>query len=73
MNRAEVLARAESFLNKKKINYVKPGEFGEQGNRRIEVIFMRPEANNPDVVIDPPDVRVWVDIYNGEVELIEQM
>lgn len=73
MNKADILARAESFLNKKKIAYAKPGEFGEKENRRIEVIFMLPEANNPDIIVDPPDVRVWVDIYSGEVELIQQM
>ena len=31
-------------------------------------VFLVPEALNPNVVIDPPDVRVWVYIKTGEVE-----
>ena len=73
MNNAELIARAESFLNKNKISYVKPGTVGEKNNTEVEVIFLVPEALDPNVVIDPPDVRVKVNVYTGEVTLIIQM
>jgi len=72
MNKSEIIARAESYLNKHKIAYVKPGAIGEEKTRQVEVIFLVPEALDPNVV-DPPDVRLWVDVYSGEVELIPQM
>jgi hypothetical protein len=46
---------------------------GERKDNQVEVIFLVPEALDPNIVIDPPDVRVWVNISNGEVELIYQM
>ena len=73
MNKSEIIARAESYLNKHKIAYVKPGAIGEEKVRQVEVIFLVPEALDPNVVVDPPDVRLWVDVYSGEVRLIPQM
>lgn len=73
MNNIEILKRAESFLDRKKIEYVRPGMIGIQENHRVEVIFLVPDALNPNVVVDPPDVRLWVNIYSGDVELIPQM
>lgn len=73
MDNNEILKRAEKFLDKKHIEYVKPGQIGIQDNHRVEVIFLVPDALNPDVVVDPPDVRLWVNIHNGTIDLIPQM
>jgi hypothetical protein len=73
MNNEKVLALAELYLNKKNIRYIKPGECGMHDGHRVEVIFMIPETLDPNAVVDPPDIRVWVNIYSGEVELINQM
>jgi hypothetical protein len=73
MKEKELIAFAEKFLKNKNIYFVKPGEIGQRDGDRVEIIFLIPEALDPNVVIDPPDVRVWVNIYSGKVELIHQM
>ena len=68
------LNQAESFLTSNNIGFVRPGIFGRRSGQKIEVIFPVPETLDPNVaVVDPPDVRVWVNTLNGEVELIQQM
>lgn len=74
MNDAQILETAELFLKKSNIAYLSPGEIGEREGRKVEVIFMNPFTIDPEVAtVDPPDIRVWVDIYNGTVDLIPQM
>lgn len=73
MNRAYLIYQAEKFLDKSGIAYATPGEIGAIEDTRIEIIFMKPEALDPNVVIDPPDVRVWVNKKTGKVKLIDQM
>lgn len=69
----DIFELAESFLLAKKIEYVKPGYIGERDGHRIEVIFLIPDALDPNIVVDPPDVRLWVNTHNGDVDLIQQM
>ena len=72
MNR--LIIQSEKFLQHANIPFVRPGEFGEIENERVEVIFSVSEAQDPNVaIVDPPDVRVWVYIKTGMVELIQQM
>jgi hypothetical protein len=73
MNTEELIAHAERYLKKYKIRYVPPGRIGEIENKRVEVIFWVPEALNPKAVVDPPDVRLWVDTTTGRIEVIDQM
>lgn len=73
MNTTKLISYAEDFLNKHKADFVRPGKIGRIDNRRVEVIFLVPLALNPNVVIDPPDIRLWVNIDSGEIEIIEQM
>lgn len=73
MKEKELIACAEKFLKNKNISFVKPGEIGQRDGNRLEIIFLIPEALDSNIVIDPPDVRVWINIYSGEVELIHQM
>ncbi len=69
----ESLACAEVFLKNKHIPYVKPGKIGECRQDKVEVVFLVPEALDPNLVIDPPDIRLWVNRQSGAVEWILQM
>lgn len=73
MNTNRLITLAEQFLNSRNLRFARPGEIGEINDDCIEVIFMKPEALDPNVVVDPPDIRVLVNKKTGAVELIEQM
>jgi hypothetical protein len=69
----ELIQTAEKFLKKRNSRYVQPGEIGERLHDKVEVIFLVLEPSNPNMSIDPPDIRVWVYPKSGKVELIYQM
>lgn len=73
MNNEEVVMLAENFLNNRNVDYVQPGQIGRVESNRVEVIFLNPIALEPGVVIDPPDIRLWVNLNTKEVELIYLM
>lgn len=73
MTENEILDLAEKYLENKKFKYVRPGMLGKYEGNKVEVIFLKPEALDPDVVIDPPDLRVWVDIKTKGIIWILQM
>lgn len=74
MTEAKCLELAEKFFLSRNIGYLPDGRIGRKEQSRWEVIFSVPESLDPNVaVIDPPDVRVWVPIAEGLVELIYQM
>ena len=74
MTEEECLRIAEVYLSSHTIGYTRPGRIQRKENARWEAVFLIPEASDPSVaVIDPPDVRVWVTLQNGEVEWIHQM
>jgi len=73
MSSNEILFLAEQYLITKKIEYVRPGKLGKYIGDQVEVIFLHPEALDPDVVVDPPDTRVLVNIKTKGVTLILQM
>jgi len=74
MTEVQCLQIAENFLYSNGIGYLPAGRVGRKEEHRWEAIFPIPETLDPRIaVIDPPDVRVWVDIFGGGVELIYQM
>jgi hypothetical protein len=74
MKNIDVIKQAEDFLKSGGIGFVRPASIGRKNAGRVEVIFPVPETLDPSVaVVEPPDVRVWVNTDNGEVELIPQM
>jgi hypothetical protein len=74
MTEAQCLEAAEQYLRSRNIGYLSPGKIGRKEAGRWEVIFPVPETIDPNVaVVDPPDVRVWVDSAADRVELIHQM
>lgn len=73
MTEEECLRIAEDYLSLRAIEYMQPGRIRRKEDARWEAVFLIPEANDPSVVVDPPDVRVWVTLRSGEVEWIYQM
>ena len=73
MNNILLIAKAEKFLKEANIAFLGSGKIGRVKNDSVEVIFDRPEILDPTIVIDPPDVRVWVNRKTGLVQLINRM
>jgi len=74
MSERDLIAKASAFLIKEDIGFVESGKIGKKEALKVEVIFPVPEILDPNAAfIDPPDVRVWVNTNNDEVELIHQM
>lgn len=73
MTNDEIIKLAAEHLTKRKIPFAEPCELGECQGEKQEVIFMNPLALIPGVVIDPPDVRVWVNTLTKEVTKIMQI
>jgi len=73
MNNEEVKQLAVAFLVSRRIDFVPGGEVSQITNTHSEVVFLVPEGLDPDVVVDPPDVRVIVDHKSRKCELVVQM
>jgi hypothetical protein len=73
MTEEHLIAHAKALLNRDQIPFVEPGRIGRKEKDRSEVIFLIPEALDPNVVVDPEDVRVWVFHDTGNAEFILQM
>jgi hypothetical protein len=64
---------AASYLQRKRIGFSKPARAEKIDSTTIEVVFVAPGALDPNMVVDPPDVRVRVNIDTQEMELVPQM
>lgn len=73
MTKEEIMNLAAEYLIKEKISFVGPCEFGEIEGVKQEVIFWHPLTLEPGVIVDPPDIRVWVNTETKEVTYIMQM
>ncbi|EHG6663817.1 hypothetical protein J3893_001524 [Salmonella enterica subsp. enterica serovar Nigeria] len=73
MNDIELINKAECFLRERCISFIAPPKLKRIDENIIEVIFKVPEALNPNMVIDPDDVRVRINIITGSTKLVEQM
>ena len=73
MNRNEIFRLAENYMKNRKVDIVLPGEIGGKMGDNVEVIFLVPDALDPDIIVCPPDNRVWVNVKTKEVTWIEQM
>jgi len=73
MKETELIDKAENFLRLEGIDFAYPAKIGRVTNNKSEVIFLVPEALEPDTVVDPPDVRVWVFHEEEKAELVFQM
>jgi hypothetical protein len=74
MNEKEIIEKAEQFLRNLEISFVRPGKVNPRTEENIEVVFLVPEALDVTVaVVDPPDVRVNINLKSGEAYLVQQM
>ncbi len=73
MTDKEILDLAYKFIEKHINRYVIPGTLGKCEGSKVEVILLKKEALDPNVVIDPPDLRLWVNTETREVTKILQM
>jgi len=73
MDSDRAIQLAASYLQRKRIGFSKPVRAVRIDSATIEVIFTALGALNPNVVVDPPDVRVRVSIDTQETELVPQM
>ena len=65
---------ASKYLAERDIAYVQPGTVKQRSETLVEVIFLVPESLEPEVaVVDPPDVRVLVNLETSSLELVYQM
>ena len=73
MNEESAIGIAATFLRDLGISFCMPGKVEAFGKDAMEVVFLVPEALDPQVaVVDPPDIRVIV-FSSGEVRLVYQM
>lgn len=73
MSKDEILELARNFMNNKKVNFVFPGDIGEANRDEIEVIFLNPMVLEPDTIVCPLDIRVWVNVKTKGVTWADQM
>jgi hypothetical protein len=74
MKDMDYLKIAGEFLDEHGIGFVNNGRIGYQEDSGVEVIFPVPETLDSKMEINnPPDIRVWVDRFNGDTDIIFQM
>ena len=74
MSNQWVIDLAENYLIQKGIDFVRPGKTSPLENGYCEVTFFVPEYFDDAVaVIDPPDVRILINIESREVKFVPQM
>ena len=73
MDANEAIGIANAFLLSKRIGHCPPVRTIQADSGGVEVIFTVPEALDPDVVVDPPEVRVLVYADGRKTELLPDM
>jgi len=68
MTNEEIIVLAKSFMNKRNVDFLLPGEIGEINGDLVEVIFMNPFTLDPDSIVCPPDIRVLVNTKTLEMD-----
>jgi len=89
MSEQDIINLAAEYLEKDGVAFVKPGTIRKlepssnvylspehiikADENTYEVIFLKPEALDPNIVIDPPDERVIVNTKSKSTNLVYQM
>ncbi len=73
MKKNDIQQIAAQYLVSRSISFVPNGEVMPLNSKQSEVVFLVPEALDPKVIVDPPDVRVIVDHESQCCELVVQM
>jgi len=71
----ECIALAEQYLSSRNVGYRLPAQIiRTAGQHTVQVVFAAPGTEDPAVaVVDPPDVRVDLNIVDGTADLVYQM
>ena len=73
MDTNQAIEMAANFLKARRIKFMEPGIAVPKDGVFLEVIFILPEALDPELVVDPPDIRVLINLGTGTAELVQQM
>lgn len=73
MDTKEAVDLAATFLESRQIGFTDPVWVVARSEALLEVIFTVPEALDPNIVVDPSDIRVLVDATTRGVSLVTQM
>ena len=73
MNNEQIIEAASTWLGRRKIAFVPQGKIFGRNDESADVRFLVPEALDPNVVVDPPDIYVRVNLRSNEVTLLPQM
>jgi hypothetical protein len=74
MTDKECIALAEQYLSSNDIGYLVPGKVVRTGEHTVQVVFPVPGTEDPAIaVVDPPDVRVHLNIRDRTADLVYQM
>ncbi|QVL55042.1 MAG: hypothetical protein KFB95_06920 [Simkaniaceae bacterium] len=74
MNKTTIVNIAKQYLESKNIDFLEPGKLGRLEGHKQEVVFLDPQALDPNVaVVEPGDIRVWVNVNTKQAALLEQM
>jgi hypothetical protein len=73
IKRKKVIQMAANFLFERSIRFIEPIDVTTNDGEAFEVVFTVAQALDSDVVVDPPDIRVRVNVHTQRVELVFQM
>jgi hypothetical protein len=73
MDSNDAIKIATEFLKAKRIAFSEPVHAVQLSDDAIEVVFTAPGALDPDLVVDPPEVRVSVSLRTQLAELLPDM
>jgi hypothetical protein len=73
MDSKRAIARASEFLISKRVRFEGPITVMRIDSANIEVVFTALGALDPNLVVDPPDIKVRINTETEKVELIPDM
>ena len=73
MDNSSAIQIAAAYLTGKRIGFCDPVHTVKIDSNTLEVVFTAPGALDPNMVVDPPDVRVRIDMHNQSAELVPDM
>lgn len=73
MDSKKEIQAAINFLVEKHVEFSEPIHAISIDARTVEVVFTAPGALDPNLVVDPPEVRVRVDVETQLAELVPDM
>jgi hypothetical protein len=73
MDADEAIKLAAQYLADKNIGFSEPVHVIAAKGPALEVVFTAPGALDPNLVVDPPDIRVLVRTDSSQIDLVLEM